>query len=76
MENKKVYCSECKFWKTENYVLKCTKKVYNEVPVNDTWQFRANSQKERTIVEAHIQNKFNNCEFYEPKPITKRKSVL
>jgi hypothetical protein len=75
MENKeKVYCSECKFYKSTGWrgVNECKKTYEVRWPAEDTYAIRAFSNVEKNKYVAASQNKNNDCEFFEKKIPRKR----
>jgi hypothetical protein len=74
MESNKVYCSECKFYKSTgwNALKECTKTYEVRWPDLDTFATRAFSNVEKRKYMASAQNSKNDCEFFEKKIPRKR----
>ena len=64
-KTKRVFCSHCKFYSTDDRDIHCLKEAYKTYPEFDTFEFKAHSKKLRLFLKPAVQNKDNNCEYFE-----------
>jgi len=74
MEKEKVYCSECKFYKSTgwNGIKECNKTYEVRWPEQDSFETRAFSNVEKKKYTAAAQNMKNDCTMFEIKVPRKR----